>query len=437
MEVSVENTSTLGRRLKVSVPDATVNEQIKAKMSKLSREVRLKGFRPGKVPTQVLQQKFGPAVRSEVIEDIIRKTLPKVCKEKSLQPAGVPRIEALRHDAGQDLEFTATFEVYPEITLADLSDITITKNAVEITDEDVQKMVSKLQDQMANWNSVERAVQNDDKLTVDFARLLKEANAKREEQKYVQMTIGSEGVLPGLNEGLIGKVVGDEVQLELRYPEDWADAAVAGKEVTLWVTVKDIQEKELLTEEALCEKLHLETQDKAALYAKVRERMQEELDLSLKDEVKEQVLEKLLEKNPIEIPQALMDQEKEAMRREMSQSHRREIPIEAVQTEEANTSAKRRVELGLLLNEVIKKYELKADVQRVRAEIAKIAGRFSSTPESLDAYYKNNDLRYSIERMILLEQAVEALLGTMKTQEKKATFDAVMNSVDEINSDLI
>ncbi len=437
MEVSVENTSTLGRKLKVSVPSATVTEQIKIKMAKLAREAHLKGFRRGKVPANVLQQKFGDSIKLEVVNELIRQALGDAVQANQLQPAGTPKIEEiniqeLNKEPGKNLEFVASFEVYPQITLADFSDVEIEKRIVEITDNDVAAMVTKLQDQLANWKPVDRAAKNDDRLTVDFARLLKEEGSNREEQQNVQMVIGAEGVLPGLNEALIGKNKGEEVKVELRYPDNWADKPAAGKEVTLWITLHEVAEKELLGIQELTKKLGMEADDTAKLHEKVRERMQSELEKALQDELKEEVLEKLLEKNPIELPHALIEQEKEAIYRELVRTRRNaKIPKEVINTPEVENSARKRVELGLLLNEVIKKHNLKAEGPRVRAEVEKIASKFAKPAEIVEAYYGNNDLLYSVERLVLLEQAVDAILSDAKILEKKASFDEVMNPVEE------
>ncbi len=437
MEVSVENTSTLGRKLKVSVPNATFTEQIKIKMAKLAREAHLKGFRRGKVPANVLQQKFGESIKLEVVNDLIRQALGDAVQANQLQPAGTPKIEEiniqeLNKNPATNLEFVASFEVYPQITLADFSDVEIEKRIVEITDKDVAGMVTKLQDQLANWKPVDRAAKNDDRLTVDFARLLKEEGSSREEQQNVQMVIGAEGVLPGLNEALIGKTKGEEVQVELRYPDNWADKPAAGKEVTLWITLHAVDEKEPLNIKALTKNLGMEADDTEKLNEKVRERMQSELEKALQDELKEEVLEKLLEKNPIELPHALIEQEKEAIYRELIRTRRNaKIPKEVINTPEVENSARKRVELGLLLNEVIKQHNLKAEGPRVRAEVEKIASKFAKPAEIVEAYYGSNDLLYSVERLVLLEQAVDAILRDAKVLEKKATFDEVMNPVED------
>lgn len=429
MEVSVENTSTLGRRLKLSIPGAEINDQFKTKMAKLAREVHIKGFRPGRVPPHILHKKFGSSVRSEVINELIRQYLGNAFEKNQLQPAGMPTIDEIKEQANENLEFVASFEVYPLIVLASLAEVEIEKRVVEITSTDIDKMIVKLKDQLANWENVERNIQAEDRITVDFARLLKEENAQREEQKNVQMLVATEGVLPGLSEALLGKTKGAEIEVELRYPDKWADNKVAGKEVTLWITVHQVEEKKPINDDELIEKLGLSKDE--SLAEKIRERMQEELDTVLQDELKEAILEKLLERNPIELPNALLAQEKEAMRKEMSRARKVEIPKEIFHSEEIETSARRRVELGLLLNEVISKHNLKADAKRIRAAIEKIAARFAGSPEVIDAYYNNKELLHGVERMVLLDQAVDALLAEIKLKDKKATFDEVMNPQEE------
>lgn len=431
MQVSVENTSTLGRRLKVSVPDAIVQEQITAKMNELAKQAHLKGFRPGKVPKKVLEQKFGKAVRSEVIHELIKKSLGEAVENEHLQPAGMPKIEKIEETNGQNLEFVAVFDIFPEIILKSLQDVEIEKRLVTITDQDVKKMISKLQDQLAPFESVNRSIKNEDKITVDFSRLIKD-KADKESQQNVEMVVGVKGVVPGLSEALIGKNKGDIVEVATRYPEDWAETTVAGMDVTLWVTIHEVKEKKALSEVDLAQKLQIDGDDLDKLHEKIRERMQEELDETLKDELKEKVLEKFLDLNPIELPQSLIEQEKEAIIKEISRQRRgAHLSAAEKESDEINDSAKRRVELGLLLNEVIKVHNLKVDANLVRAEIDKLASRFPNADKIAELYYKNNELLSNVERIVLLEQAVQTLLKEAKLVEKNSSFDEVMNPSDE------
>ena len=435
MEVSVENTSTLGRRLKVSVSDAAVKEQIKQKLAKLAKEVSLKGFRRGKVPLDVIQKRFGKSVRQEVIEEIIRQSLGEAVEKNDLRPAGMPRIEEITDNSGDKLEYVAAFEVYPQITLSDLSEIQIEKRNVSIADSDVENMITKLTDQFGDWHVVERAIKNGDKISVDFARKLNKDHSEREEQKNVQMIVGEKGVLPELNKALLGKVTGDEIEVNLTYPQDWPDMNSKGEAVTLWVTILKVEEKEILTKDALIEKLS-GGEEGYDIVAKIRESMEKELEAVLRDELKENVLEKMLAQNPIEVPQALIDQEKQAM----AQEERARLGRGAkgyqvnLDTPEMNEEARKRVELGLLLNEVIRVNQLKVEPKDIRAEIDKIAAQFSGkSAEIAEMYSRNTDLLRKIERKILLEHSIDAILGKVKITEKQASFDEVMNPMEEEN----
>ena len=340
MDVLVENTSNLGRRIKVSVPDAEVKAQIRERMAKLSREVKLKGFRPGKVPLNVVQEKFGSSVRSEVIQNIVQSTLEETVKKHELTIAGRPSIESLASENDQNLEFVATFEIYPQITLNPFSALSIEKRTADITDQDIQKMLDKLLSQ----------------------------------QPEGQQTI-----------------------------------------------------------EALIEKLHLEGGE-AALRDQIRNRLQQEADSVLREEVKEKVLEQLLENNRFELPESLITQEKEAIHQEMARGAQSttapaDTPEAAQEIEEA---ARKRVELGLLLNEVIKKFAIKPDSKRIQEHVLRLAFSYAKPAEIIEAYQKNSQLRFSVERMVLLEQAVDAILGEMQVTETKVPFEELMNQAETV-----
>lgn len=341
MTVSVESISTLGRRMKISVPDATIEAKIKVKMAKLGKEVRLKGFRPHKIPPKVLQEKFGESVRYEVIEDAIRQALDAAIKENALQLAGLPTIEEINNKSGENLEFTAAFEIFPEIVLQDLSALTIEKKVVDIKDTDVQNTIVKLRDQLADWEVVTqpRPIQVNDKIIVDFARLLKEEGAKKEEQKNVAMIVGVEGILPGLSEALLGKNVNESIEGEFHYPDNWPDKMSCGKATTLWVTVHTIEEKKPLTDEEFAKKMRVDDITSEEFLTKIRDNMEKELQVILRDELKEVVLAQLLEQYIFEVPVGLIQQEEEAIRREANAEQKE------IDEAEITTEAKQRVQL--------------------------------------------------------------------------------------------
>lgn len=429
MEVSVENMSSLGRRLKVSVPESQVNDQCKSKMAELAKQVRIKGFRPGKVPANILQQRFGRSVRAEVIGEVIEKSLTDALKNNELRPAGTPKIEDIKDEDGQPLEYVAEFEVYPEIELAPLAEVEIEKKVVEISDADIQDTMDKMADNLAHWHSVERPAKEGDKLDVDLERLSVEGidEEKPQSYKHVDFVLDTKKSLPGLVQELIGKEAKFEGTFEVPYPEEWHDKKLAGKHAQFKVTIHGVNEKHAMTQEQLAEHFDLEKDDIDGLKAKVKERMEKEAEKVLREDIKERVLEVLLDKNQIEKPQSLIDQERAALLREMEHKQKGGMLDEDLSEDDIKELTEKRVVLGLLVNEVIAKHQIKVNNQRVREVIAEQAANFPDPKTFISYYYNNKELLQGVERIVLLDQAVDTLLGEMKVKDKPVSFDEVMN----------
>lgn len=433
MEVSVENMSSLGRRLKVSVPESQINDQCKTKMAELAKQVRIKGFRPGKVPSNILQQRFGKSVRSEVIGEVIEKSLTDALNDNALKPAGTPKIEEIQDEDGKPLEYTAEFEIYPEIELADLSNIELEKKVVDISDAAIKETMDKMADNMADWKKVERKAKKDDKLDIDLERISVEGLEEDKPQVYnhVDFVLEEDKSLPGLVKELIGKEAGFEGTFDVPYPKEWHDKELAGKKAQFKVTVHGVNEKHVLTEEELAERLELEKDDKEGLKAKITERMEKESEKVLHEDIKEKVLEILLDNNPIEKPQSLVEQEKSALLREMEHKQKGGMLEEDLSEEDIKELTEKRVVLGLLVNEVISKNKIKVNNQRVREVIAEQAANFPDPKTFISYYYNNKELLQGVERIVLLDQAVEVLISEMKVVEKPVSFDEVMNPPQE------
>tara|TARA_R110002110_G_scaffold166602_1_gene367255 strand:- start:48784 stop:50076 length:1293 start_codon:yes stop_codon:yes gene_type:complete len=425
MSVSVENTSNLGRRLKANIPNAELQDLLKSRMLKLSKEVRLKGFRPGKVPMQVIQKQFGPSVRQEVISELIEKTLKDTLTNDEIKLAGRPVIDDIEDKADQDLVFSASFEVFPEISLADLHEVEVTQKVVDVTETDIDNMMSKLCRNMGTWVDSKGAAVEGSRLTVDFVRKLEDSD--EETQENVVLELGHNSVLPGLTEKLLGATVDQTVEAEITYPEYWGEEAVKGKKAKLKVTIKKSEDNQPITEVELAEKLGLKDFDKAKLQEKIKERMEDEVKRTLNQALQEDVLEILLENNDFELPQSLIDQELKAINDEALRKQQTQQPQENMTEDEKNDSAIKRVKLGLLINEIIGKYKIKADGKLLRKEVEYLAQEFGNPEEIINLYFSNQQLLSSVERVVLLQQSIDALLKDMKTTQKSVTFDEIMN----------
>ncbi len=425
MEVSVENTGSLERRVKISVPEDKVEGKCESKMAELAKQVNIKGFRQGKVPKKVMQQRFGKSVRAEVIGEVIQDSLQEALKDNELNPAGMPKIDDIKDESGQPLEYVATFEIYPSIELADLSSESIDKKVVDVTEADVQKTIQELSENQAKFDEVDRKSKLTDKLEMDLEREWVEGDDESEEpQKFsnIEFNLDDKKSLPELVEQLVGKKAGEESSCEIAYPEEWHDKKLAGKKAKFNVTVHKVLERKALSESELAESMDLDKDDIDGLKAKIKERLEKESEKSLKEAFKEKVLEVLLEKNSIEMPKSLFEQERKALVEEMTQRGEQDSADE----KEIDEMAEKRVLLGLLVNEIIAKHEVKVDNQLVREYIAEQAANFPDPKRFISYYYTNKELLQGVERMVLLEQAVDVIAGTMKVNEIKITLDDAM-----------
>lgn len=426
MSVSVENTSALGRKIEATIPNQQLQTLLNNKITKLSKEVKLKGFRPGKVPPQVIQKQFGPSVRQEVIAELIEETLRNTLEKNELQPAGQPVVESINDKDQEDLRFTVSFEIFPVIELADLSQKEIKRKVAEISEDEVDQMQQKLCKNLGDWVAVDRAAQEGDRVKINFVRTLEGQDAE-DSKTDVVVELGGELTLPGLSDQIIGHKSGEQVDADIHYPQTWGESLAAGKKAVLQITIQEIQENQPLSPETLAERLGLKEKTREALLEKIKERMLEEANRKLFQEFQESVLELLLENNHFELPASLIEQEKQAIYKEQERNKKSGRPQSPVDENEVNDTALKRVKLGLLINEVIKKFNLKADGKLLRKEVEYIAQEFPNPEEIVNIYFSNKQLLSGVERVVLLQQSVEALRQHLNVVDEAVTFDEVMN----------
>ena len=261
MSISIENTSTLGRRLTVSLANDKLAKEVEARFTKLYQTAQLKGFRKGKVPPKLLKEKFSGSIRMEAIEELVKNSLHNIIQDKKLNIAGRPAIEKITDLPEKDLEYVASFEIYPEIQLADLSTVDFEKVVVDINEPDVESMIEKLKDRFCDWKEVDRKTELTDKLTMDFSHQFeseKKAGIQPEIKKNATIVLGAEGIVPGLSEALVAKQKEETITTELLYPQAWDDERYAGKKVYITATIHKIEAKQPLSQEGLIEKLMIE-----------------------------------------------------------------------------------------------------------------------------------------------------------------------------------
>ncbi len=428
MMVSVETLPGLERRIEVSVPASRVRQQVDARLLKVSRTARIKGFRPGKAPIHVVRKHYGREVRDEVVSDLIRETFAEALRQEKLQPAGGPRIEPQKSGEPDDLRYTATFEVYPQIELKDVGSIRLTRPVATVAEGDIDAMIESLRQQRPNWTEVERGCRDGDRITVDFEGRIGGESFEGGKSENLVVVLGAGRLLPDFEQGVRGAAAGEKREFDLRFPDDYKSQHLAGETARFQAIVRKVEESSLPElDDAFCEAFGIAEGGIAALRAEVRENMERELAQAVQARLKSQVMEQLLAANPIAVPRALVDAEirdmqVELLRRSGSRDVRQLPPRETFEA-----GARRRVALGLILNEVIRRAGIQADAVKVQSKLDELVATYSDPDEARRQYLQNEAATRQLQMSVLEDQAVAWLVDAAKVTDQPGTFKDIMN----------
>ncbi|HTB86355.1 MAG TPA: trigger factor [Steroidobacteraceae bacterium] len=428
MQVSVESTGKLERRMQVQVPAERVSQEIAARLKNISRTARLNGFRPGKAPLKVIRQQFGSQIHREVIGELLQSSYAEAVTQNQLAPAGSPRIEPQSMDEGQDLKYVATFEVFPEVVLQPMDSLEVDKVTAEVTESDIDAMIERLRKQQMKYSAVTRAAANGDKVTIDFEGAIDGVTFAGGKGENITIVLGEGRMLPELEQGLIGAAPGEKRDVTVNFPPDYRATELAGKQAIFATEVKSVEEPVLPEmDEEFCKSFGVTEGGLPKLREDVAANMRRELEQALRNRNKAAVMEKLYTANPTEVPNVLIegqirDMQVEAMRRagtkDAAQAPPREPFVEP---------ARRRVALGLLLNDVIRKQNLVVDRARVNERLDEMVSAYGDAEAMKRAYMQNAEAMRQVESLALEDQAVDWILEHAKVHEVKSTFKQLMN----------
>ncbi len=428
MQVSIETTSGLERRLTVGVPSVQVESEVAKRLKDASKNVRINGFRQGKVPMKVIKQRYGAGVRQEVIGEVMSRSFYEAVQKEDVKPAGQPSIEAKEVSEGKDLEYVATFEVYPSIELADLSKIEVTKHNANVSDTDVGNMIEVLRKQQATWSEVDRAAATGDKATIDFVGTKDGEEFAGSKAEAHELLLGSGSMIPGFEDGVVGLKAGEEKVLSLTFPDDYKADELKGAAVEFAVKLIKVLESELpeLNDE-LYVKFGVEEGGEAKFREEVKGNMDRELANAAKAKIKKQVMDSLVAANPVDLPSPLVANEIQTLRNQMMQQFggaTDKIDGKALLPDDMfKEEADRRVALGLLVGEVINTAKLKADGDKVRAMVEEVASTYESPEEVVEYYYSNEKMLQGVEAAVLEDQVVEHVMAAAKVTEQDSSYD--------------
>ncbi len=428
MQVSVESIGTLARRMQVQVPAERVTQEVAARLKSLSRTARLKGFRPGKAPLTVIERQFGPQVRREVIGDLLQSSFAEAVSQHRLSPAGNPRIEPQNLNEGQDLKYVATFEVYPDIALQPIEALSVERTAAEVTEADVDAMIERLRKQQTRYQASDRAAAEGDRITIGFDGTIDGAAFNGGKADNVPFVLGEGKMLPEFETGLVGVSAGEERTIEIDFPADYRVAEIAGKHAVFKVTVASVEAASLpALDEEFCKGFGVAEGGVDKLRAEVAGNMRRELEQTLRNRNKAAVLDRLLEANPIELPTALVESQVRDMQVEAMRRAGIKDPAQAPAPQPFVEPARRRVALGLILAELIKREKLTAAPQRLEQRLDALAGGYGAPQALKRAYRQNAESMRQIEGLAIEDRAVDWILERAQVSEVRSTFKELMN----------
>ncbi len=429
MQVSIENTSVLERRLAVGLPAEQIDNEVLARLQKAAKTARIDGFRPGKVPLTVIRQRFGTSVRQEVVEEIINRSYYDAVTEHNLRPAGRPTIDRVTDVPGQSLEYAAVFEVYPEIVLADFATLTVTKPHAVVTDADVEKTIGMLRQQHATWVDVERAAATGDQVNIDFTGTRDGVQFQGGTGQGMDLILGSGRMIPGFEDAIVGLLAGGDKNVELSFPADYPNAELKGAAVRFAIKVNAVRSQQLPgLDDAFFARFGVSDGGEDKFRSEVRKNMERELTNAINNKLKTRLMNQLYDRHQIPLPKALVANEALALREQTLNQLGGEqgldpsiLPIDLFMVR-----AQRRVAMGLLIVEIVKIANIALDNDRVRAKIEDIAATYEQPEQVVRYYHHNQQLLASVQSAVLEEQAVEHVLSCVTLSEESVSYEAAV-----------
>ena len=431
MQVSVEATTGLERQMTVTVPAARIDEEVASRVQQTARTARIDGFRPGKVPLKVIKKRYGAGIREEVLGGVVQQSFYEAAVSEKLQPAGTPSISFTTNTEGEDVVFVATFETFPEIELADYSAAEVTRQAAEVTDADIDNMIETLRKQQATWTEVEREAGEGDQVKMDFEGFIDGEAFEGGKGEGMDLVLGSGQMIPGFEDGLTGIKAGEEREINVTFPEEYHAENLKGKDATFKIKAIAVSEQVLAElNEDFFKGFGIEGKDLEGFKEDVRGNMERELKQATKAKLKDQVFSQLIALNAIEVPNAMVDSEIDTLRRQAISQYMgdqaADVDINMLPKEMYADQAKRRVTIGLLIQELIKANDIKVDAERVDAMIVEMSETYQDPQQVVEYYQNNKEMRGQIENLVLEDQVVDYLLATAKVTDETVSYEEAM-----------
>jgi len=435
MQTAVETLSGLERKLTVTVPEESVQQQANDKFKELARTARIKGFRPGKIPDAVLRQRFGLAVRQDVLEKLMRSTFTEAIEKEKLKLANSPKIDITQDKEGEAFQYAAVFEVYPVVDLTGLEKITVEKLQGDITDKEVDEAIEKLRKQRAQWQPVKRAAAEGDQVEIDFEGTIKNEPFAGSKAQSLVVELGTDAVFPEFDQHLIGASAAEQREFKIKFSKDASDD-LAGKTAKFSVTVKKVLAAKLpKLDGAFAEQMGIKDQTIDALKAEVKKSLNNELQSTSRRIVHRQLLDKIVALHAIELPKSAVEKEMKLLQQQAQWQSKMQHDEQKLPLEQFKSAAEARVKRGLVLAEIVNHFDIKPDSARVRARIEEIAENYKDDPEQVvNWYYGNKRQLAEVESAVVEDQAIEKMLEQVKVSEKTVGLSQIQKIIEKDDS---
>lgn len=429
MQVSVESIGTLERRMEVQVPAARIEQAVDERLQKMSRTVRLKGFRPGKVPVKVVRQQFGQQVRQEVLGDVMQSSFAEAVVQEKLTPAAGPRIEPIDLAAqGGDLKYRAVFEVVPTIELAPAEQLQVERLTAEVTDADVDAMIQNLREQRPDYVAVEREARDTDRVTVDFEGTIDGVAFEGGKGEDVPVVLGAGRMIADFEAGLQGVRGGETKTIDVSFPENYQAADLAGKTAQFALTVKSVEERRLPElDDEFCKSYGIAEGGIERLRGEVADNMKRELAGAIAARLKQQVMDALLAVNPLELPKSMVEVQVRDLQFDAGRRMGAQDASQLPPADDFQEPARRRVALTLLLGEIIRQAELQVDQAKVQERLQELSQQYPDSAQAMQQFRSNPQVLRQLEAVVLEGQVVDWVVERAQVTDKASSFKELMN----------
>jgi len=428
MQVSVENTSTLERRVTVQIPADDINGKIQSRLRELSKQVRIKGFRPGKIPMNVMQQRYGAQVRNEVVGEAMQQSLEEAIQNEELRPASMPRLEPISESSPQDdIEFTAVIEVLPELDQVEVAELEIERPEAEVSEDDIDEMVETLRQQRTSWETVERTPKEGDQVLVEYVAETDEGRVPAAGKQRIAILMGDSG-FDSLEKAVSKLKKGDTKEAKLTFPEDYREESLTGKKAKVELELVRVSESTIPeVDEEFIKSFGIESGDEKELRNEIKANLERELKQARTSLIKVSLIDALIATHPdLAVPESMVQSEAANMAAQAAGGQGEE-PDEA-QVEAFTESAQRRVRGGLIMSELARQNEIRIDGAKVRETIETVAETYEQPDEVRQMYFSNPQLLQQVENAVLEEQVVDWVMEHAKVLPKEMAFKEVIEA---------